>query len=113
MVINSFYDVMPSSKAVHVVIQSLNASNYQPLFHCTCGALITIYYNGQPFAQSLTPYAFFLWKGANYTVTLGPLYPYTFIKWDNGVTTTTRTFVAQLQSSNMTDLNLYRVYKKG
>ena len=93
VVINSFYEIVPASGVVYVHVNGVDSIYHRNLYNCTCGALITIYQNNTPMAQSLTPYSFFLWKGANYTVNLGPISGYTFVDWDNGVTSTNRSLV--------------------
>jgi Divergent InlB B-repeat domain len=95
MVVNSFYQVIPASEAVHVTIEAVNSTG--PIFvNCTCGSLITIAaLNGTTIAQSLEPYSFWLLSGESYTVTVGNLPGYTFQKWTTGSTSFTITFVAQ------------------
>ncbi len=97
MVVNSFYQVIPASEAVHVTIEATDSSSGQPIFvNCTCGSLITIAnLNGTTIAQSLEPYSFWLISGQSYTVTVGPLSGYTFQRWTTGSTSFTISFVAQ------------------
>jgi len=97
MVVNSFYQVIPASEAVHVTIEATDASTGQPIFvNCTCGSLITIAdLNGTTIAQSLEPYSFWLWSGTTYTVTVGTLTGYTFLRWTTNQTSFTITFTAQ------------------
>lgn len=105
--VNSVYEIMPENQTVNVHVNGVNASNYKGLYNCTCGALITIYQNGQPVAQSLSPYSFFLWAGRNYTVNLGPIQGYAFIRWDDGVTSSNRSFIATPVTVDTNDSDLY------
>ncbi len=100
MVVNSFYEVIPASDAVHVTIEAMNSTG--PIFvNCTCGSVVTIYNaDGTPVAQSLQPYSFWLWKGQNYTVTVGDLPGYSFMGWTTGSTSYTIRFTAQPQSAD-------------
>jgi hypothetical protein len=97
MVVNSFYQVIPASEAVHVTIEAVDSSTGQPIFvNCTCGSVITIAnLSGTTIAQSLEPYSFWLISGQSYTVTVGNLPGYTFQKWTTGAASFTITFTAQ------------------
>jgi len=100
MVINSFYQVVPASEAVHVAIEAVNSTG--PIFvNCTCGSLVTIAdQNGTTIAQSLEPYSFWLWKGQTYTVTVGDLPGYSFTGWTTGAASYTISFTAQPQGTD-------------
>ncbi len=100
MVVNSFYEVIPASDAVHVTIEAVNSTG--PIFvNCTCGSPVTISdLNGTPIAQSLEPYSFWLWRGQNYTVTVGDLPGYGFTGWTTGATSYTISFTAQPQGTD-------------
>jgi hypothetical protein len=97
LVLNSFYEVIPASEAVHVTIEAVTSSG--PIFvDCTCGSLVTIAnLNGTAVAQSLEPYSFWLWKGETYFVTVGDLPGYTFSGWTTGAKTYTIQITAQPQ----------------
>jgi hypothetical protein len=100
MVVNSFYQVIPASEAVHVAIEAVNSTG--PIFvNCTCGSLVTIAdKNGTTIAQSLEPYSFWLLKGQTYTVTVGDLPGYRFTGWTTGATSYSITFTAQPQGTD-------------
>ena len=97
MVVNSFYQIIPASEAVHVTIEAVDSSTGQPIFvNCTCGSLITIAdMSGTTIAQSLEPYSFWLISGQSYKVTIGNLSGYTFQSWTTGVHSFTLGFTAQ------------------
>lgn len=97
LVLNSFYEIIPASDAVHVTIEAMNSTG--PIFtNCTCGSVITIDGSGgTQVAQSLEPYSFWLWKGRSYTVTVGDLPGYIFKGWSTGATSYTVSFAAQSQ----------------
>jgi hypothetical protein len=98
--VNSFYEIIPANDAVHVTIEAMNSSG--PIYvNCTCGANITVYGdNGTPVAQSLEPYSFWLWKGRSYTVTVGDIPGYSFVRWTTEETTHKISFVAEPQGSD-------------
>jgi hypothetical protein len=100
MVVNSFYEVIPASDAVHATMEAVNSTG--PIFiNCTCGSVVTIYSaDGTPVAQSLQPYSFWLWKGQNYTVTVGDLPGYNFVGWTTGSASYTISFTAQPQGAD-------------
>jgi hypothetical protein len=97
VVLNSFYEIIPATDAVHVTIEAMNSTG--PIFvNCTCGSVVTINNSGgTSVAQSLEPYSFWLWKGRGYTVTVGDLPGYLFKGWTTGATSYTISFVAEPQ----------------
>jgi hypothetical protein len=99
LVLNSFYEIIPASDAVHVTIEAMNSTG--PIFtNCTCGSVITIDNSGGTHvAQSLEPYSFWLWKGRSYTVTVGDLPGYVFKGWSTGATSYTVSFAAEPQDT--------------
>jgi hypothetical protein len=100
MVLNSFYEIMPAADAVHVTVQAMTSTG--PIFtNCTCGSIINISQGGVMVAQSLEPYSFWLWRGQNYTVTVGDLPGYHFTGWNTGQTSYTISFVPQPQTSDL------------
>jgi hypothetical protein len=112
MVFHSFYEVIPATDAVHLTIEAMNSTG--PIYvNCTCGADILIKgANGTSVAESLEPYSFWLWKGRNYTVMVGDIPGYKFVKWTTGATSYTINFTARPDGSDNYTQYFAAIYSK-